>query len=125
MVRIEITKAIDNFAPKIIENVNEFVKSQEKNIKVNGKKQFSELVEAAAHACCVDEFKLYIAYKGSKRGTEKLWTRELVSSFNKTIDSICEDIADKIKQGDEEIRLAVIQRFCGYLMWRTSAIIGG
>ncbi|MCL2426607.1 MAG: hypothetical protein FWD05_09760 [Oscillospiraceae bacterium] len=125
MNEIELTKAIDNFAPKIIEKVNNFVKAFEKDIKNNGKRQFIELVEAAAHACCVDEFKLYIAYKGSKSGTEKLWTRAVVNLFNKTIDDLCKDIADQIKKDNELVRLAVIQRFCGYLMWRTSAIIGG
>ncbi len=97
--------------------------------KKEGKRQFIDLIEASSQACCIDEFKLYIEYKGSKEGTKKVWAG-YAKIFNEVIKELMDEIADKIveelKQATVEVdteivRLEVLQRFCGYLMWHASA----
>ena len=122
--RATLKQEIDNNARCIIALVDEFAR-QNKDIITktrDGKKQFVDLVEAAAQACCIDEFKLYIKYKGAKEGTRSLWGG-LARPFNDTIDKLISDVADKIEEGDEIVRLEVLKRFCGYLMWRAHADI--
>jgi hypothetical protein len=119
----ELKKAIDDRSHEIIEFVKLFAKQSYEIFvkdKNGGKKQFTELVTASAQACCVEEFKLYITYKGSKKGTEGLW-KNLSNKFNKIIDDLMLKVADDIKKDDEAVRLEVLKRFCGYLMWREHA----
>ena len=117
---------IDERAPQIIEHVNGFAKQHFEIITKtrDGKKQFVDLVEAASQACCIDEFKLYIKYKGAKEGTRKLWGN-LANPFNEKIDELMRTVANEIAEGNdtETVKLEVLRRFCGYLMWRTHADI--
>jgi hypothetical protein len=126
-----LKNAIDDNAEKIIRHVNTFAKQIEWNDmdRKEGKKQFTELIEAAGQACCINEFQLYITYKGSKEGTRKIWGN-LVKPFNDQINSLMDEVAVAIenilesKENEREhIRLEVLKRFCGYLMWRTHADI--
>lgn len=132
-----LKKSIDEWTPAIIALVNGFANQHFDAItrtrdgkKQDGKKQFVDLVEAAAQACCIDEFKLYIKYKGAKEGTRSLWGG-LSNSFNVKIDELMKEVADKIEKAignlqamdSEIIKLEVLKRFCGYLMWRTHADI--
>ena len=119
-----IRKSIDDEARSIIRLVNGFVDQHFDTITKtrDGKKQFVDLVEAAAQACCIDEFKLYVKYKGAKEGTRSLWGG-LANPLNARIDKLMEDVADKIDKGNETVRLEVLKRFCGYLMWRALADI--
>jgi len=121
---VTLKNAIDNRARDIIKLVNAFAQQHHDAITRtrDGKKQFVDLVEAAAQACCIDEFKLYIKYKGAKEGTRSLWGG-LANPFNARIDKLIKDVADKIEEGDETVRLEVLKRFCGYLMWRAHADI--
>ena len=118
-------KAIDNEVPSIIALVNEFSKNNHGTITKtrDGKKQFVDLVEASGQACCIDEFKLYIKYKGSKDGTRSLWGG-LADPLIVQIDELIK-IANKIEDNNENVKLEVLKRFCGYLMWRTHADISG
>jgi len=81
--------AIDKKAPQIIGLVNEFATKHFNTITQtrDGKKQFVDLVEAAEQACCIDEFKLYVKYKGAKEGTRSLWGN-LANPFNAKIDEL-------------------------------------
>jgi hypothetical protein len=115
---------IDKQAHIIIKLVDEFAKQHNDAITKtrDGKKQFVDLVEASAQACCIDEFKLYIKYKGAKEGTRSLWGG-LANPFNAKIEKLIEDVANKIDKDSEIVKLEVLKRFCGYLMWRTHADI--
>jgi len=125
----ELKKAIDGKAPEVIKLVDELAKKPQyrKPIgssggKKGGKRQFTDLVAAAAQACCIDEFKLYIKYKAAKEGTRGVWY-DLADPFNAKVDDLMKTVADEIKQNDETVRLEVLKRFCGYLMWRAHADI--
>ena len=123
--RVVLKESIDERAKDIIAIVNEFAKTYSEIITSSSetrKKQFVDLVEAASQACCVDEFKLYIKYKGAKEGTRSLWGN-LANPFNARIDALIEKVADEIDKDNEDVRLEVLRRFCGYLMWRTHADI--
>ena len=122
--RAALTKSIDEKAGDIIAVVNGFAKQNYGTITRtrDGKKQFVDLVEAAAQACCIDEFKLYIKYKGAKEGTRSLWGN-LANPLNASIDKLMEGVADKIEKDNETVKLEVLRRFCGYLMWRAHADI--
>jgi hypothetical protein len=106
--------------------------------KEMGYKQFADILMACRKATCVDEFKLYIAYKGSKEGSawgKKLDERSLSDHLNDLIDGrlkkIAQEIANKEKFGSkeslEDIYLAVLDKFLGYLYWgvRVSEANGG
>jgi len=134
-----LNKAIDDSTEEIIKLVDEFAKENSAKIVGThdkkkdgkaGKRQFTDLVEAAGQTCCINEFKLYIEYKGSKKGTSNLWDG-LAKPFNKKIDDLMV-VADKIIKSvraenedieDERVKIEVLKRFCGYLMWRTHADI--
>jgi len=122
--RVALKKSIDEKASEIIALVDGFSKQYHEEITRtrDGKKQFVDLVEAAAQACCIDEFKLYIKYKGAKEGTRSLWGG-LASPFNARIDKLMKDVADSIDKDNETVKLEVLRRFCGYLMWRAHADI--
>ena len=122
--RAALKNAIDDRARDIIDLVNDFAKQNGDTITKtrDGKKQFVDLVEAASQACCIDEFKLYIKYKGAKEGTRSLWGG-LANPFNAKIDKLMETVADKIEKDNEIVKLEVLRRFCGYLMWRAHADI--
>jgi len=140
--RTALKNAIDKRAPDIINLVNDFANQHFDVITRtrDGKRQFTELVEAAAQTCCINEFKLYIKYKGAKEGTRSLWGN-LANPFNAKIDSLVETVADDIVKKDktddivkkdkadetekdnEAVRIEVLKRFCGYLMWRVHADI--
>jgi hypothetical protein len=121
---LNIKNAIDERAPDIIRLVDEFARQHYDAITKtrDGKKQFVDLVEAAAQACCIDEFKLYIKYKSAKEGTRSLWG-SLANPFNAKIDKLIETVANKIEADNETVKLEVLKRFCGYLMWREHADI--
>jgi len=117
-------EAIDQKAPQIINLVNEFATMNFDTITRtrDGKKQFVDLVEATGQACCIDEFKLYVKYKGAKEGTRSLWGN-LANPFNAKIDELMTTVADEIEKNSEPLKLEVLKRFCGYLMWRELADI--
>lgn len=131
--KVSLKKAIDKEVPKIINSVIAFASRHREAITRtrDGKKQFNDLVEASAQACCIDEFKLYIKYKGAKEGTRSLWGG-LATHFNSAIDELMKQVEDNISNGidkdkyqvdHETVRLEVLRRFCGYLMWRANADI--
>lgn len=122
--RAVLKNSIDKKAPEIISLVDGFAKQHYDTITRtrDGKKQFVDLVEAATQACCIDEFKLYIKYKGAKEGTRGLWGG-LANPFNAKIDELVSTVADKIEANNETVKLEVLKRFCGYLMWRAHADI--
>jgi len=115
---------IDEKGRDIVKLVNEFADQHFDTITKtrDGKKQFTDLVEAAAQACCIEEFKLYIKYKGAKEGTRSLWGG-LAYPFNLMIEKLIREVANKIDEDNEAVKLEVLKRFCGYLMWRAHADI--
>jgi len=123
-----LKKAIDKKTPEIITLVNNFAKRNYDVITKtrDGKRQFTELIEAAAQACCVDEFKLYIRYKGAKEGTRSLWgglANPLNAQINELSKTLAKDIANECGENIEIVDLDVLRRFCGYLMWCAHADI--
>ena len=123
---------IDNKAKVILHLVKKFADQNYKKIMDISyvSKQFNELVEASAQASCIDEFKLYIRYKGAKEGSRNLWS-SISIPFNATVDELMNDVANVIineykaandnAKDEESIKLAVLNRFCGYLFWRVHA----
>ena len=123
---------IDDKAKDILRLVKKFADQNYKKITDirDVRKQFNELVEASAQASCIDEFKLYVRYKGAKEGSRNLWA-DISMPFNATVDELMKDVANviineyKVAKDDakdaEFIKLAVLNRFCGYLFWRIHA----
>ena len=135
VISATLKNKIDKQASNIIKLVDEFAKQHFDAITKtrDGKKQFTDLVEASSQASCIDEFKLYIKYKAAKEGTRSLWGG-IANPFNAKIDKLIENIAKKIEEDDEIVKLEidkddeivkleVLKRFCGYLMWRAHADI--
>lgn len=130
---VTLKAAMDRKAPDMIKSVNRFADLHRDAITKtkDGKRQFVDLVEAAGQASCVEEFKLYIQYKGSKDGTRGLWGK-LAAPFNEAISELMVNVGNEAAKnicqtGAEEekeyVRLEVLRRFCGYLMWRVHADI--
>ncbi|HEX3047945.1 MAG TPA: hypothetical protein VHY08_24550 [Bacillota bacterium] len=93
-----------------------------------GYKQFADILMACRRAYCVNEFKLYIAYKGSKDNSswrQELDRKSLSEHLNELITTqlkkLADEIADKklpaIEESFEDIYLAVLDKFLGYLYW--------
>ena len=129
---IFLKNSIDTRAPEIIALVNKFADQHNKTImeQRDVKNQFVDLVEASAQICCIDEFKLYVRYKSSKKGTRALWSK-LARPLCLIIDELINKVAVNIAQIEqiakdktlktETINIEVLKRFCGYLMWRVHA----
>ena len=108
-------KELDKHTPVLIEKTDAFVtliKHRKDWEKPKGT-QFTGLVEAGQQASCVEELQLFIKYKEAKQGTSKQW-RGLAVPLVKLIDDVCALVAP-------ELRLALVQRFLGYLMWNAHA----
>jgi hypothetical protein len=99
-----------------------------------GYKQFADLLMACRKADCVSEFKLYVAYKGAKESSswgQKLDGRSLSDHLNDLISDQLKILTLKIVKVDtenfEDIYLAVLEKFLGYLYWgiRVSGANGG
>jgi hypothetical protein len=93
-----------------------------------GYKQFADILMACRKATCVDEFKLYILYKGSKENSawgrwlgEKSLSKYLNDLIDGRLKEIAQEIAAKKELGAEDdfddIYLAVLEKFLGYLYW--------
>ena len=123
----EIVRRAEAFAEEQKESIRGHVRDEKKG---EGKRQFNSLVEAAAQTCCIDEFKLYIAYKGAKEGTRGIW-KELTIPFNQEVDGLRGLATDLVKDSDgvleskdmEDVHLEVLRRFVGYLMWKANILI--
>lgn len=114
-----------------------FIKGNDEK-DIIGYKQFADILMACRRANCIDEFKLYIAYKGSKDTSswgQKLDNKTLSEHLNDLISDKLKDIAKgiydqkvpSIKESFEDIYLAVLEKFLGYLYWgvRVSGANGG
>lgn len=84
----------------------------------NGKRQFSTLVEASQKACCLDELCLFIQYKKSKTGTERIW-KELADPLAEVLRGRVKEIGES--EGVDPLNAA--RQFLGYLMWQACVLI--
>ncbi|MDR1157414.1 MAG: hypothetical protein LBK75_03785 [Oscillospiraceae bacterium] len=127
----QCVRAVDPYTAEIVRRGREFC--EEKNNKnvicgdQNGKKQFIDIMEAAQRAHCVEELKLYVAYKGAKEGSRGMWNK-LANPLNHEIDEL-ENIAKIAKEGNaRDVSLAdihheIVKRYMGYLMWQACALL--
>jgi hypothetical protein len=133
--RRALAAAYDSIADNLVEKA---IKLLTENLvyvidNKNGKTQFNDAMEAAAQSSGVEEFKLYILYKGVKESTKGMWKNfgpPLISS----IDEICNEniniIRNKAKlqdtyYSDKDIKLDLLRRYLGYIMWCGNIVIGG
>jgi hypothetical protein len=83
-------------------------------------------LEAAAQAVAIDEFKLYLAYKGAKEGTRSLWAG-LAAPFNVEADRLSE-LTDEnpetlTEEEKQQMHIELLRRFTGYMMWKANVLI--
>jgi uncharacterized protein YutD len=99
------------------------------SLKESAKKQFSDVLEASLQSSGIEEFKLYILYKTTKSGTEKMWKENrLGDKLLESINTICRfEIVSEIRKKteltseeytDKRIKLDILRRFMGYVMWQ-------
>ena len=79
------------------------------------KTQFQDIITAASQATSLEEFKLYIAYKAAKAGSNDLW-KDFGARLNMFVD---EHIRNQ--DTDEKEKLKVLHQAMGYLMWAAYA----
>jgi hypothetical protein len=121
---------IDEKAPELVRRVIAFSDKNAGRIAnsgKNGKKQFNDIMEAAGQACCVEEFCLYVSYKGSKEGTKPMWG-DLADPFNKEVAALRQLARAFYPSGADErtiekAHLELLKRFTGYLMWKANVMI--
>jgi hypothetical protein len=153
-VSVEVQKQIDGYSEEFLEILGEWIHKsieyipgfKQKPVKTSvgkmlfnlnnnlGYKQFADLLMACRKASCVAEFKLYVAYKGSKETSSwgrKLNDRSLADHLNDLISDQLKNLAQTIVNANaedfENIYLAVLEKFLGYLYWgvRVSGANGG
>jgi len=128
------TRLIEDKTAEIIKKVNEYINlkpvREGLNFRRDGKRQFNDIVEAAASASCVDELVLYISYKKAKEGSRSMWSSladplvKVFSDLNEMAKSIYAEAVAKQKDiRQEEIHLELCKKFAGYLMWKANTLI--
>ena len=126
---------IDEYSSEIIKRMKGFTGDNRPDLcnqaNGGGKKQFNDVMQAANSACCVEEFKLYISYKGVKQGTKEYWG-EISDSLNTQVDKLRDLAKEVIKQAhdrqvefpEDDVHLEVVKRYMGYLMWQVNVLMG-
>ena len=129
---------IDQSSSDIIQTLYEFINNDIVKNSITkdkeGKKQFNDFMEAAIRASSIAELELYIAYKGTKRGSEKIWKDLAKPTIDhikpdgalKLISEQIKDVALKKHEQDlsfDDIHIEVVRRFAGYLMWKAHIMI--
>lgn len=122
---------MERHSAELIEKVKELTENRIKRTKDDGKRQFTDIMEAAKSASCIEEFQLYISYKKAKGKGRDIWSN-LAIPLNSQIDQLGE-IADKIlleaKQGygialeKAEVHLELLKKYTGYLMWQANVLL--
>lgn len=127
---IEIHKTVDEQVDKLINMVNEFCTVEgvarafdSGNDKI-GRSQFQALARAAGGVVSTEEIKAYIAYQVGRESRPIKWATKCGDkTFGEHLINAIKKVEQLVDAGDplaRQKRLALVERFLGFLYWRAT-----